>query len=103
MSSTTAALAGCATALLAALSACGSSDNGEAAKSPEQILADVRSAVAQLHSFHFTAAITEKTGPTTADGDVALPGRMHITLRQSDGVAEVIYAGGKAFLRANRQ
>lgn len=98
---------GCGVAALAAavvVSACGGGgggDNGEASKSPQQILADVRAALASVHSFHFGGAEVEPGGRAEVFGDVALPGKLHATLRQGSQTLELIYVGGKAYFKAN--
>lgn len=76
--------------------------NGEAHKSATQILADVEAELGRVHSFHIEGtSLDVHTGATSLIGDVAMPGRVRIAIRQGEKSAAFILVGGDAYLMAN--
>lgn len=107
-----------ATAALAVgllLTACGGGgsgggDNGEAAKSADQIVKDATAALKAARSFHITVNADASTlggssgssgfsGPVTVDLDVAEPNSATGTLKMAGVVAHIVYTGGKFYLQ----
>ena len=86
------------------LSGCGSSSSGgdTASKPPKQILSDVQSAVAKVHSYHLAGTITDKDGPGQLVGDVAAPSSLRFTIKQGGRAAQLVVTESNAYLRASR-
>ena len=94
-------------ALIASVAGCGGSGsshkpNGEEAKSAQQIVTDVSNSLGKVKSFHLTGSETDKDGVTTVTGDVGLPGRLQLSLRNGDATVELVIIGNDAYVKANR-
>lgn len=94
-------------ALSVALAGCG---GGSAASTvqpvqpsqpPARILASVRAALGQVHSFHIDGRTIQSGQPATISGDIQVPGRLRVTLHQTQGVAQIIVIGADVYLNAN--
>lgn len=102
MSKTLRLAAPCAVLLLAA--GCGgssSSSKDEGSKTPQQILADVRSALAGVKTYHLEGSFQDNSGTTRIAGDVAAPGSMRLTLGQGGNTVAMVVTGSQTFMRAN--
>jgi hypothetical protein len=96
-------------ALLAlAVAGCGgggsssSKSNGEGSKSAQQIVADAAAALGKVKSFHVAGYEDDKSGRTTIQGDVALPGRLHLAVSIAGGHVELTLAGGNIYLKGDQ-
>jgi len=76
--------------------------NGEASKSPTQILADARAALGRVHSFDIVGRGAQSGQSSTVAGEFQLPGRLHIEVTQGAGVAQAIVIGKAAYLKGNQ-
>ena len=72
--------------------------NGEAQRTATQIIADAVAALSHVSSFHLQGGGTG----LVATGDLAIPGRMHLTMSQNGGTIEFISIGGVQYFNANR-
>ena len=101
-------LAPCAALVLAA--GCGGSSSSststgsgdQSSKAPGQILADMRSALAGVDSYHLDGSFTDKDGETRLAGDVAAPGSLRLKLEQGGNTVSMVIVGSQTYLRANR-
>jgi hypothetical protein len=92
-----------------ALAGCGGGNassrppNGEALKSPTQIVADTAAALDHVRSFHLAGTGTDlRGGRQTVIGDFGIPGRLHLVLAQAGGSVEIILVGGSGYFKASR-
>jgi hypothetical protein len=90
--------------LTIAVAGCGgtSAEHGEAAKSPQQIAADVLAATDHLHSFRLTGTITGRSGTTRITAAVAGPGRMSFSEQRGSDSVQVIALGSMNYMKASR-
>jgi hypothetical protein len=98
------------TAVLAAsggLAACGSSGekgsgSGEAGKSPQQILADVKHDLAQVKSLHLDGKITNKSGgPTQIAADIDGTGGATLTLGEHGTSVHMIILASAVYMKGD--
>lgn len=80
-----------AISMAVALAGCGgtSATHGEAAKSPQQIAADVLAATEHLRSFRLAGTVTDTSGTTRITAAVAGPGRMSFSERRGSDSVQV--------------
>jgi hypothetical protein len=74
---------------------------GEAARQPRQVVADVVTAARALHSFRIAGTVTDPKGPMQLTAAVAGPGRVRITARRAGAVADEIAIGPVTYLKAS--
>jgi hypothetical protein len=93
-------------AFVVVMAGCGggssSKPNGEESKSPQQIVSDAADALSKVRSFHLEGSEDDKSGHTTLNGDVVLPGRVRVTLTAAGGKADFILIDATAYLKADR-
>src|ERR1700757_79007 len=91
-------------ALLVPLAGCGAGGtaNGEASKTPAQIISDTQLALGSVRSFHVAGTQTDKDGPSTISADVSLPGKVHVTVQQGTMDLEIVVTGADGYFKANR-
>lgn len=80
----------------------GSSGNGVASKSPRDIVSTAANALDQVHSFHLDGSGKIDGRPATLSGDVSIPGRMSLTVREGPAVAQIIAIQKNTYLKANK-
>jgi hypothetical protein len=94
--------------VIVALAGCGggksssnAASNGLAAKSPQEILTAASAALGKVHSFHMSGTEKDAKGPLSLSGDVSLPGKAKLTLRQGAGIVDFVVIGTEAYIKAN--
>jgi hypothetical protein len=82
----------------------GTSNNpaGEASKTADQIVADVRAALGRVHSFRLRGAQTSATAKSEISAAIALPGKFRATLARGSQLVQLVYLDGKGYFTADR-
>lgn len=96
-----AAIAGCGGGGGGGSSSTTTAGNGVASQPPAQIVASAAAALGTVQSFHIAGTGTDSGGQTSLSGDVALPGKLHLTLQQGATSVQIIVVDGAAYLNAN--
>jgi hypothetical protein len=74
---------------------------GEAGKSPEAILSDVKRDLAKVKSLHFTGRQSEKGATTRTSGDIFASGAANMTVVEGRTSAQMILLPKATYLKAN--
>jgi hypothetical protein len=75
---------------------------GEASKTPEQIVADVRAALGRVHSFRLQGTQTSPSGKSQISAAIGLPGKFQATLTRGGQIVQLVYIDGKGYFTAGR-
>lgn len=102
----TRARASAAAALLAAgmltMAACGGSDNGEASRSPDQIVADAAAALRSAHSLKLSLEGAGPQGSETVTAVIAGPGSATVHLSGGSLTVDMVLSAGRLYIRGRQ-